>query len=164
MSTRKTKNNTTSVPLFSPALKETVRRLRHKEPELDDLLKRENENHKPRKRHPGAQPTPSPGSTQFTGRSGPLVRQWAIIRHLSQHLSGCQVQELSRILNTRSRTIYRDLEALKRAGFPLMRHQQKDHTAFWTIGPWWRDDFHEESEEKGQEKVKKTSKTPRRAR
>ncbi len=50
MSTRKKKNNTTSVPLFSPELKETVRRLKQREPELDDLLNREREDNETQKK------------------------------------------------------------------------------------------------------------------
>lgn len=160
MTTKKRKNNTTSVPLFSPEVKETVKRLKHKEPELDDLVNRGQEGHEPKGKRSKAKTRPAP-SPPFTGRSGPLVRQWAIIRHLSQNPGGCEVKELSRILNTRSRTIYRDLVALKRAGFPIMNHKQKDHSAFWTIGAWWRDDFEAESGESPEKKVKKIPKIPR---
>lgn len=145
MTKKKRPDNSTNVPLFSPELKETVRRLKQKESELDDVLKREPR--EPKKKRTKAQLTPSADSTPFAGRSGPLVRQWTIIRHISQNPGGVEAQELSRILNTARRTIYRDLVALKRAGFPLMRHKDEGGLSVWTIGAWWKDDFREESGE-----------------
>lgn len=138
------KDNKGLPSLFSGEFREVTRRLKRKKPELDEVLNRGQQEQPKRKNAKAKAKAKHPPFTPYTGRSGPLIRQWHIIRHLSENPSGCQVQELCRVLKTRPRTIYRDLEALKRAGFPLMRRQE-DRMGIWTIEAWWRDDFQEKS-------------------
>ncbi len=52
-------------------------------------------------------------------RGDQLGRQWKIIQRLFAATRGVSVSDLSRGLACHSRTIYRDLEALQVAGFPL---------------------------------------------
>lgn len=136
MSPRKKKSNSTTVPLFSPDLLETAGRLKHKESELEAVLDTDKVRDKER---PSRKKAPNKSNL----RNAPLIRQWHLIRHLSKHPSGCQIQELCKILKAPGRTIYRDLEALNRAGFPIISHRQ-GKIAVWTIGPWWKKEFRED--------------------
>jgi len=52
-------------------------------------------------------------------RGDQLARQWRIIRAIEASLNGLTVAEIARREETGIRTIYRDLEALQAAGFPL---------------------------------------------
>jgi predicted DNA-binding transcriptional regulator YafY len=52
-------------------------------------------------------------------RGDQLARQWRIIRAIETSPSGLTVSEISKREETGIRTIYRDLEALQVAGFPL---------------------------------------------
>jgi len=52
-------------------------------------------------------------------RGDQLSRQWKIIQRLFAATRGVAVSDLSQDLGCHSRTVYRDLEALQAAGFPL---------------------------------------------
>ena len=48
-------------------------------------------------------------------RSDPLVRQWKLIRHMLDYPTGVQIDELVNLTGAKTRTIYRDIEALNQA-------------------------------------------------
>lgn len=50
-----------------------------------------------------------------------LARQWALLRELQGAPDGRSYTELARALHAAPRTVYRDLETLRAAGFPLSR-------------------------------------------
>ncbi|MFP3871074.1 MAG: helix-turn-helix transcriptional regulator [Syntrophobacteria bacterium] len=52
-------------------------------------------------------------------RDDQLSRQWRILRMLEESRRGFTVSELARELNCVRRTVYRDLEILQEAGFPI---------------------------------------------
>ena len=52
-------------------------------------------------------------------RGDQIVRQWKIIQFMETRRYGISVAELAEELESQPRTIYRDLEALYDAGFPL---------------------------------------------
>jgi predicted DNA-binding transcriptional regulator YafY len=52
-------------------------------------------------------------------RGDQLARQWHIIRAIEASPNGLTVTEIAQREETRIRTVYRDLEALQEAGFPL---------------------------------------------
>ena len=52
-------------------------------------------------------------------RGDQLARQWRIIQTLISSRSGKSVGDLAAILECHTRTVYRDLEALQAAGFPV---------------------------------------------
>ncbi len=52
-------------------------------------------------------------------RGDQLARQWRIIRAIEASTNGLTVTEIAQREETGIRTIYRDLEALQGAGFPL---------------------------------------------
>jgi len=63
-------------------------------------------------------------------RGSQLARQWKIIRLLESRKRGLTVTELSDELESPIRTIYRDLEALQGAGFPLYS-EKNEKQAYW---------------------------------
>lgn len=54
-------------------------------------------------------------------RHAQLAREWRMLRELSSHPEGRSYTELARSMGAAVRTVYRDLETLKRAGFPVSR-------------------------------------------
>lgn len=52
-------------------------------------------------------------------RGEQLARQWRILRHIDSKTNGLTAAELAELTSYPQRTIYRDLEALQSAGFPL---------------------------------------------
>ena len=72
--------------------------------------------------------TPMPDET-------PLVRQWILLRTLCAHRHGVTVQEMAHQMRVSDKTIRRDLETFRQAGFPLeetvVDHGQKK----WHIDP-----------------------------
>ena len=62
-------------------------------------------------------------------RGDQLARQWKIIQTLLSSRQGKSATELAEALGCHSRTIYRDLEALQVAGFPIYtdRVEGKSH-------------------------------------
>jgi predicted DNA-binding transcriptional regulator YafY len=64
-------------------------------------------------------------------RGEQLARQWKILQYLSLSRYGKSVQELADHLECRTRTIYRDLNALYDAGFPVYS-EKINHKNLWT--------------------------------
>jgi hypothetical protein len=52
-------------------------------------------------------------------RGDQLARQWRVVRAVEASPNGLTLAELAKREETGARTIYRDLEALQAAGFPL---------------------------------------------
>lgn len=65
-------------------------------------------------------------------RGDQLSRQWKIIHSLIASSKGRSASELARELDCHSRTVYRDLEALQMAGFPLYT-EQDGSKVYWSI-------------------------------
>lgn len=65
-------------------------------------------------------------------RGDQLSRQWRIIQTLISAKQGKSASDLAGTLECHSRTIYRDLEALQAAGFPLYNLKQ-DNKTLWSI-------------------------------
>lgn len=65
-------------------------------------------------------------------RGDQLSRQWRIIQTLITARQGKSASELAHTLECHSRTIYRDLEALQAAGFPLYNQKHENRTV-WSI-------------------------------
>ena len=65
-------------------------------------------------------------------RGDQLSRQWRVIQLLINSRSGRSAAELAQSLDCHRRTVYRDLEALQQAGFPLYNEQIKGKT-LWRI-------------------------------
>ena len=65
-------------------------------------------------------------------RGDQLSRQWRIIQSLMAARKGKSATELSDALECHSRTVYRDLEALQMAGFPLY-NEKFDGRTLWSI-------------------------------
>jgi proteasome accessory factor B len=73
-------------------------------------------------------------------RGDQIVRQWKIIRLMETRRYGISVAELAEELESQPRTIYRDLEALYDAGFPL--YNDKDgKNSVWKLLDTFRKDF-----------------------
>lgn len=64
-------------------------------------------------------------------RGDQLGRQWIIIQRLMTTLGGVSARDLADVLDCHRRTVYRDLEALQVAGFPL-------YTEETASGPRWK--------------------------
>jgi len=73
-------------------------------------------------------------------RGTQLARQWKIIRSLETRRTGITVTELANELEVPARTVYRDLEALHAAGFPLYSDRDGKNS-YWTIMDTFRKDF-----------------------
>ena len=65
-------------------------------------------------------------------RGDQLARQWIIIQNLQTDWNGKTVSELAEILDCHTRTIYRDLEALQLAGFPIY-NDRHEGTTRWRL-------------------------------
>lgn len=65
-------------------------------------------------------------------RGDQLSRQWKIIQSLMAAKHGKSATDLARDLECHSRTVYRDLEALQMAGFPLY-NEKHDGRMLWSI-------------------------------
>jgi len=65
-------------------------------------------------------------------RGDQLARQWRIIRAIETSSSGLTVAEIAKREETGIRTIYRDLEALQVAGFPLY-NEKVENTNRWAF-------------------------------
>ena len=73
-------------------------------------------------------------------RGDQIVRQWKIIQFMETRRYGISVAELAEELESQPRTIYRDLEALYNAGFPL--YNDKDgKNSVWKLLDTFRKDF-----------------------
>lgn len=65
-------------------------------------------------------------------RGTQLARQWKIIRLLESRKRGLTAAELSTELDTPLRTIYRDLDAIQDAGFPIYAHRVEKRS-YWKL-------------------------------
>ena len=65
-------------------------------------------------------------------RGDQLGRQWKIIRRLIASTRGKSVQDLASELSCHARTVYRDLEALQVAGFPVYT-ERKNQKNYWSL-------------------------------
>jgi predicted DNA-binding transcriptional regulator YafY len=65
-------------------------------------------------------------------RGAQLARQWKILRLLESRKQGISVAEISAQLESPTRTIYRDLEAIQEAGFPVYS-EREDRNSYWRM-------------------------------
>ncbi len=65
-------------------------------------------------------------------RGDQLSRQWKIIQALTASRTGMPAAALADRLECHSRTVYRDLEALQQAGFPLCT-ENRDGRTYWSM-------------------------------
>ncbi len=65
-------------------------------------------------------------------RGEQLARQWKIIRLLEARKHGLTAAEISESLDSHVRTIYRDLEAIQEAGFPLYI-EKVEKSSYWKL-------------------------------
>jgi predicted DNA-binding transcriptional regulator YafY len=70
-------------------------------------------------------------------RGDQLARQWRIIQLLVASKHGKTVAELGREENCTIRTIYRDMEALQEAGFPIFQ-EREDGKSIWAMIDEWK--------------------------
>src|SRR5262249_60216805 len=66
-------------------------------------------------------------------RNTELVRQWEILREIDAARTGIPIAKLASLRKVHQRTIRRDLEALQRAGFPLI-DERVNGTSMWKLG------------------------------
>lgn len=66
-------------------------------------------------------------------RGDQLARQWTIIQSLLASRTGKPISELAETLGCHRRTVYRDLEALQSAGFPLYSDQEEGRSRWYLI-------------------------------
>jgi predicted DNA-binding transcriptional regulator YafY len=70
-------------------------------------------------------------------RGDQLARQWRIIQTLISAKHGTTVADLVKEENCHPRTVYRDLEALQQAGFPIYQ-ERRDGKGVWTLVDEWK--------------------------
>lgn len=63
-------------------------------------------------------------------RGDQLARQWQLIQRLAKSHAGVGLDELAADLDCVRRTVYRDLDALMYAGFPVMS-EKRDGRVFY---------------------------------
>ncbi len=63
-------------------------------------------------------------------RGDQLARQWQLIQRLASSRAGVGLDELARDLDCVRRTVYRDLDALMYAGFPVMSEKRDNHVFY----------------------------------
>ncbi|AFM23517.1 helix-turn-helix transcriptional regulator [Desulfomonile tiedjei] len=73
-------------------------------------------------------------------RGTQLARQWRIIRLIENYKRGLSGNELSHELGIPLRTIYRDLEAIQEAGFPIYT-EKVGKSSYWKLVDTFRKDF-----------------------
>jgi len=66
-------------------------------------------------------------------RGSRMARQWRILQQLSATPAGLTAAELAEQAACHKRTIYRDLDALQQAGFPLYQAEAADPARRWAI-------------------------------
>jgi predicted DNA-binding transcriptional regulator YafY len=67
------------------------------------------------------------------GRNAEVVRQWNLLRSIEAARNGLPLQRLIDIGGVTRRTVYRDLDALQEAGFPLA-NETRDGRVYWMLG------------------------------
>ncbi len=73
-------------------------------------------------------------------RGTQLARQWKIIKLIESHTQGITVAKLANELEVPQRTVYRDLEAIHDAGFPLYTDREGKNS-YWKILDTFKKDF-----------------------
>jgi predicted DNA-binding transcriptional regulator YafY len=73
-------------------------------------------------------------------RGTQLARQWKIIKLIESHTKGIAVAELANELEVPPRTVYRDLEAIQEAGFPIYTDREGKNS-YWKILDTFKKDF-----------------------
>ncbi|MGO9120692.1 MAG: helix-turn-helix transcriptional regulator [Desulfomonilaceae bacterium] len=73
-------------------------------------------------------------------RGTQLARQWKIIKLIELRTKGITVIELANELEVPQRTVYRDLEAIQEAGFPLYTDREGKNS-YWKILDTFKKDF-----------------------
>ncbi|MEJ5358100.1 MAG: YafY family protein [Desulfobacterales bacterium] len=68
-------------------------------------------------------------------RGDQLARQWRILQELIASRTGRSVPELARAVDCHVRTVYRDLEALQAAGFPVTTAREGRRTVWSLLDP-----------------------------
>jgi len=63
-------------------------------------------------------------------RGDQLARQWQLIQRLARSRTGCGLAELAEELDCHRRTVYRDLDALMYAGFPVVSEKRDGHVFY----------------------------------
>jgi predicted DNA-binding transcriptional regulator YafY len=63
-------------------------------------------------------------------RGGQLARQWQLIQRLARSRFGCGLDDLADELGCVRRTVYRDLDALMLAGFPVVSEKRDGRTFY----------------------------------
>ncbi|MHB8202092.1 MAG: helix-turn-helix transcriptional regulator [Desulfomonilaceae bacterium] len=73
-------------------------------------------------------------------RGTQMARQWKIIGLMETHRSGVSGNDLASKLDVPARTVYRDLDALQTAGFPLYTEKEGKNSV-WKLLDTFRKDF-----------------------
>ena len=73
-------------------------------------------------------------------RGTQLARQWKIIKLIESHSKGITVTELANALEVPPRTVYRDLEAIQEAGFPIYTDREGKNS-YWKLLDTFKKDF-----------------------
>jgi len=73
-------------------------------------------------------------------RGTQLVRQWKIIRMMESRKTGISAMDLAVELEAPVRSVYRDLEAIQEAGFPLYT-EQIGKNSYWKLLDTFKKDF-----------------------
>ena len=63
-------------------------------------------------------------------RGDQLARQWQLIQRLARSRAGVGLEELASDLGCVRRTVYRDLDALMYAGFPVVSEKRDNHVYY----------------------------------
>ena len=66
-------------------------------------------------------------------RSEQMIRQWQMLQRLIATRNGLSATALSKDLRCHKRTVYRDLNALQQAGFPLYNPDEESDGSKWAI-------------------------------
>ena len=73
-------------------------------------------------------------------RGNQVSRQWKILKVLESHKRGLSAAQISARLGVPVRTVYRDLEAIHEAGFPIYS-DQVDKNSYWKFVDGFRNDL-----------------------
>ena len=63
-------------------------------------------------------------------RGDQLSRQWQLVQHLARSRAGVGLDQLAEELDCVRRTVYRDLDALMYAGFPVVSEKRDGHVYY----------------------------------
>ena len=66
-------------------------------------------------------------------RNAEVIRQWQLLLAIERNRLGLSVDDMARLTGVGKRTIWRDMQALQEAGFPLASDKGDDNRTRWTI-------------------------------